>query len=231
MRRIVEPEILDHLDPNDPSAIKSRRDLRWLNWIMGHRSILSRAIRNTVPDLSASNRPLKVVELGGGDGSLLLRLAKKGLFSRVDAQLVDRNPTISEERLRSFQNLGWSVEAISGEAFGWMEASEGGIDLILTNLFFHHFENRELERWFELAASKTRAFIACDPRRDRFALIASHLVGLIGCNAVTRNDAVLSVRAGFSGNELTQLWPHKEGWRLQERRAGMFSHLFVAVKE
>jgi hypothetical protein len=39
---------------------------------------------------------------------------------------------------------------------------------------------------------------------------------------------VLSVRAGFSGNELSALWPADGGWQLTERRAGHFSHLFIA---
>ena len=48
---------------------------------------------------------------------------------------------------------------------------------------------------------------ACEPRRSRFALGASHLIFFLGANAVTRNDGVLSVRAGFIGNELGAAWP------------------------
>jgi hypothetical protein len=45
---------------------------------------------------------------------------------------------------------------------------------------------------------------------------------------VTRHDAVVSVRAGFSGRELSQLWPRAPGWRLDERPQAPFSHLFTA---
>jgi hypothetical protein len=41
---------------------------------------------------------------------------------------------------------------------------------------------------------------------------------------------VVSVRAGFSGEELSALWPDRQTWRLTERRAGIFSHLFIAQK-
>ncbi|HEX3890808.1 MAG TPA: FAD-dependent monooxygenase, partial [Verrucomicrobiae bacterium] len=50
------------------------------------------------------------------------------------------------------------------------------------------------------------------------------------CNNVTRHDAIVSVRAGFSGEELSALWPDKKNWRLTERHSGLFSHLFVAQK-
>jgi len=59
----------------------------------------------------------------------------------------------------------------------------------------------------------------------------SRAVGLIGCNRVTRHDAPASVRAGFTGRELSQLWPEPESWLLEERAAGPFSHLFVAQRK
>lgn len=50
-------------------------------------------------------------------------------------------------------------------------------------------------------------------------------------NAVTRADAVLSVRAGFRGAELQALWPAATArWSLAETRAGLFSHCFVASR-
>jgi hypothetical protein len=47
---------------------------------------------------------------------------------------------------------------------------------------------------------------------------------------VTCYDAVVSVRAGFAGHELSTLWPDKSNWRLTEQPAGAFSHLFIAQK-
>jgi hypothetical protein len=56
------------------------------------------------------------------------------------------------------------------------------------------------------------------------------LLWAIGCNGVTQYDARVSVRAGFAGNELSALWPASGDWRLTERPAGLFSHLFVAQR-
>jgi len=73
-------------------------------------------------------------------------------------------------------------------------------------------------------------FIACEPARCAFSLIACKCLGLIGCNHVTRHDAEISVRAGFTNHELSDLWPRKSDWQLKEGTAGLFSHLFVASK-
>ena len=78
-------------------------------------------------------------------------------------------------------------------------------------------------------AARTDRFFACEPRRSGLALAGSHLVGFIGANAVTREDAVLSVHAGFRDHEIAAQWPQAGGpWRWQERAAGLFSHCFSA---
>jgi hypothetical protein len=75
-----------------------------------------------------------------------------------------------------------------------------------------------------------KLFVAVEPRRARWPLFCSRLLWAIGCNDVTRHDAVVSVRAGFSRNELSSLWPDKQNWQLTEQSAGAFSHLFIARK-
>ena len=79
-------------------------------------------------------------------------------------------------------------------------------------------------------ARRADALVACEPRRSRFALAASHLVAFLGANAVTRRDAVLSVRAGFVADELGRAWPDA-GWQLDEYEDGPFTHCFCARRD
>jgi hypothetical protein len=114
--------------------------------------------------------------------------------------------------------------------FDWLTAS-GQAGVISANLFLHHFSEPELARLLNLVATRCQGFIACEPRRSLTSLVASRLLGLIGCNGVTRHDAVISVRAGFSGKELSRLWPKDRPWMATERKAGLFSHAFVAATQ
>jgi hypothetical protein len=98
-------------------------------------------------------------------------------------------------------------------------------------LFLHHFEDVRLAELLRLVSLRAKLFIALEPHRAPWPLFCSRLLWAIGCNAVTRHDAVVSVRAGFSGNELSALWPDKNHWRLTEQRAGAFSQLFIAQKK
>ena len=232
MRRAVEPELLDDLPPADPRAVGSRGDLRRLNFIMGHEGILSRAFRRHRGATSFRSRPLRLIELGAGDGTLLLRLARRWTALGVTAEvtLLDRQNLVSPETRRAFTALDWSVESVATDVFAWLEQASPPADVMLANLFLHHFPDPSLAALLRLAAARTNLFLACEPRRSPLALTASRLLWLLGCNAVTRHDAVVSVRAGFAGHELFALWPANAGWETSEQPAGVFSHCFVAKR-
>ena len=226
--RRVEPETLDHLAADDPRAIRSRRDLQRVNLAMGTLSLLRRAIAAAL----GTRVPMRVAELGAGDGSLMLRLARKlgERWPGVALSLVDRQAVVSDETRVAFERVGWVVQLETADVFDWLASPRAeGHDLIVANLFLHHFEPGSLQRLLQAIARCSSALAALEPRRSALALAGSHLIGLLGCNDVTRRDAVLSVHAGFRGDELSSLWP-KKGWRLEEGPAGAFSHRFVASR-
>jgi hypothetical protein len=102
------------------------------------------------------------------------------------------------------------------------------VEIVVANLFLHHFPEAQLARLFEAVSSRTRLFVAVEPRRGAWPLFCARWLWAIGCNAVTCYDAEISVRAGFAGRELSALWPAGAEWELCEKEAGLFSHAFVA---
>jgi hypothetical protein len=218
--RTVEPELLDELPADNPDAIRSRSDLRRINRVMGNGAVLARLI---------GSRPKTIAELGGGDGTLLLEVVRRLGLLKWPARIVivDRANVVSSATIASFTELGCTVEPAQADVFSWLRQS-GEVDLIAANLFLHHFEDTRLAELLALVAERARSFAACEPRRLRFPRLAGALVGLIGCNRVTRHDAVASIRAGFVGQELSALWPKAAGWELWEAPASLCSHGFRA---
>jgi SAM-dependent methyltransferase len=229
--RILEPETLDHLAPDDPVAQRSRRDLRRVNAFMGARRILARALARAVAGDPAG--PLRILELGCGDGRLMLEVARhrgrRWPGARLD--LLDRQPIVDDATLAAYATAGWQARPIVADVMDWagVEAGERW-DVVVANLFLHHFDGTSLRRLLGACARRADALAACEPRRSRFALAASHLIYFLGANAVTRNDGVLSVRAGFVDRELASVWPAEAAWHLDEYDDGLFTHCFVAVR-
>jgi len=223
MKRIVEPELLDELPPDNPRAARSRRDLRRVNAWMRNHVIMASALENNLNGLV----PEHITELGAGDGVFLLRVAKQisPRWTKMNAALLDRQNIVTPSMLASFALLGWRAETVVTDVFDWAQAPA---QIVIANLFLHHFEDTRLAELLRTVSERSKLFVAIEPHRFHHAFSCCQLLWLIGCNAVTRHDAVTSVRAGFLGGELSALWPDKQNWQLTERRAGLFSHLFVA---
>jgi hypothetical protein len=219
--RVLTPEILDHLAPGDPRAMRSRRDLARINAVMGQAAIMAGMLADfPVPKL--------IADLGGGDGRFMLAVAKRMAkrWQGVTVMIADRQPIVGVETRARFAQLGWRCENLTGDVFATLPLIKP--DIISANLFLHHLEDRALARLLALAAERAKGFVACEPRRSAFALLGAELVALLGANDVTRHDAVASVRAGFRGQELSRLWPKDRAWTLREHGIFPFTHGFSA---
>ena len=221
--RVLQAEWLDELAPGDPRAIRSRADLRRVNALMGSARLISRAMGKHLEE----GKPLRIADLGAGDGTLALAVARRLRRPRVRLMLVDRAPAVHGVTLDGLAALGWHARIVAADVFEFLAAAHEPFDAILVNLFLHHFDDTRLSRLLAAAAQRTRLLVACEPRRAALALAGSRLLWALGCNDVTRHDALASVRAGFAGREIGALWP-AAGWRLEESAAWPFSHLFCA---
>jgi methyltransferase family protein len=226
----VLPEALDELAADDPRGLRSRRDLRRVHRAMRSVSILRRAVSR----LRLAAPPARILELGAGDGSLLLRFARtlEPRWTDVELTLLDRRLLVSDRTRAQFAQLGWRPTLLGAEALAWAAGrQERRYDLCIANLFLHHFESPELSALLRGVAASSSAFVACEPRRGALARIGSRLVALLGANQITRGDAVKSVAAGFAGRELSEAWDSAAGdWILEEYPALPFTHCFGAVR-
>jgi Methyltransferase domain len=222
--RSLETELLDVLPADDPAAVQSRRDLRLLNAVMLHPAIMARRMRR-----HAVGTPRRIIELGAGDGCLMLRLSRRLArhWSRVAIVLVDRQDIVASRTRQAIASLGWRETSVRQDVFAYLAAAEPA-DIIIANLFLHHFRPPQISEIFVQCAKLAPVFIALEPRRATLPLFGSRLIWLLGCNRVSRHDAVTSVRAGFRDRELSALWPDQRAWRLNEGSAGLWTHCFAA---
>ena len=207
--RVLFPEILDHLAAEDPRALRSRRDLARINAVMRQSAIMAKALSSFPAPKFLSVAP---------------RLARR--WPGVKILILDQQAIVSAGTRSQFAALGWDCEVLQGDIFQTLP--QIAPDIVTVNLFLHHLDDVALARLLALVAERAKGFVACEPRRSTFALLASHLVFALGANDVTRHDAVASVRAGFRASELSKLWPQNRGWQLGEHGSFPFTHVFKA---
>ncbi len=244
--RTVFPETLDGLAADHPAARRTRRELRHMHRWLGTQRIVLRALL----DLTACRRyggrdrsPLRVLELGAGDGSLMLATARAAgdRLPQVELTLLDRVDLVAPATLAEYARLGWRATPRQIDVLDWAMAGDdplpgarqaGRWDLIISNHFLHHFEGAQLAGLLQAIAARSDRFFACEPRRARLPLIGSYLLGLLGASRVTREDTRLSVQAGFRDADLRNAWPLQTAdWSMYEYAAGLFSHCFRAARD
>ncbi len=196
--RVVKSEILDHLPADDPEAMRSRRDLRRINALMGNERWVLRAIRR-FPDAAAKG----IVEIGAGDGLLSCKLARIFPAATVTACDLVARPAGLDDRVCWRQG---DVLADDGPPVG---------GVLVANLFLHHFEGASLMALGKLCA---RYDVVIFNEPDRSAL--PHFLGALMwplINRVTRHDMHVSISAGFAKGELRGLLGLDEGvWQIRE---------------
>jgi len=187
--RVVLPEILDTLSPEDPGAVANRRDLRLINRIMGNWRWIARELRRF-------HQPGQtVVEGGAGEGDL-------GNF------LVKAIPTLRKE-----QYIGldlWGRPSEWPKNWGWEQADlleyspDKVPDIFIVNLLLHQFEDDPIQRLGERLAD-VPVWIINEPQRTRWAIWQLALLKPLGLHPVSWHDGRVSIRAGFRGDELANL--------------------------
>ena len=185
MQRIVEPEILDTLSPDDPEAKRSRADLRFINKMMGGEAWVLR-------ELKKLEGVECVVELGAGEGCLA---------SSIKAAL-------PEVRVLAIDLVG--APELAGDGVEWLQANVlseaytvGASTVVVANLFLHHLDKEALASLGQ-RVSGAKALLFAEPYRSSFALFWARLIyPFVG--RVTRYDMLVSIRAGFREGEIQKL--------------------------
>jgi len=197
LKRVIIPEILDSLNSADPRAIRSRRDLRWIDLFLGNSRWIVRQLKKQTPP------PARIIEIGAGEGDLCCRVQTSLPSSTVTGlDLIQRPGNLPEV-------IQWS----SGDFFQTLPKIDA--DACVGSLILHHFSDEAL-RDLGAGLQSFRSLTFCEPLRSRLPLFLSKL----SCpflSEVTRHDMPASIRAGFIPGELPALLGlDSKNWHIRE---------------
>ncbi len=181
---MVKPEMLDSLEAGNPAAIRSRRDLRLVNWFMRGEAWI-------IQQLSVFENLRKVVEIGAGNGHLAALVHKN--FPDVEVIAIDLMS--SPEHLSG--GIQWRYEdALISDCYD-------AETVVIANLFIHHLDEEGLWNLGEKIGN-CRAVIMSEPHRYWFSKCLGYLIFPF-VNHVTRHDMMVSIDGGFRFGELAGL--------------------------
>ena len=203
-KRAWLPEKMDDLHLEEKELKRALADIRRVNRLLGgHAASLS----GLQPYLShADPRPLKLVDLGCGDGAFLRVLATRCRSLGIKAELIgwDMNPKSLEMAL----NASTGFPEIRYECHNVLDfPALPGNSLVVCNLFLHHFNDQDivclLRNWIQ---QRPLSIVINDLHRHSLAYYLFRLFGAIFMKSgVARHDGAASIRRAFSKNDIMRI--------------------------
>jgi ubiquinone/menaquinone biosynthesis C-methylase UbiE len=210
-------ERLDAPDADPREVEASLDDLARINRLLGGTRLTQGALGRLLGGYESG--PLTLLDAGSGGGDMATALAawarRRGYEPRVIA--VDASEAITE---LAAERVGVDVELRVGDMRA-LDLDDDSVDVATCSLVIHHLEPPEAVRALsELRRVARVGVVVNDLVRTWLGLIGAHtVIRVLTRNAITRHDAVLSVRRAYTRRELlgllheAELRPvHVRGW-------------------
>jgi SAM-dependent methyltransferase len=221
---------MDRADVDPRHLAAALRHVAGVNRWLGARRALLRHLPAALPARRATTpapRPARVLDVGTGSADLPLALAGWARTRRpLEITAVDRHPeTLRVARTRTASAR--SIRLVRGDGLA-LPFADGAFDLALLSMTLHHMDGDDLVdllRELRRVAGGGRVLVGELERALPHYLGARLLAATLWRgNPVTRHDGPLSVRRGFTPDELLDL----------ARRAGLTGarvhrHLFYRL--
>lgn len=207
--RSREPELMDGSDYGREEYFDCLADLRRVNRYLGGYRSLARHLFPLIREQARRHPGAKVrlLDIGTGSADIPRTVVDWARAEKIDVQfvVVDINQlaaSAAADQVRDYPE----IRAIRADALA-LPFADDGVDFVIASLFLHHFENEAaaaLLRGFSRVARE--AFVINDLRRHPLAWIAIILLTRIFTrNRLVRNDAAVSVKRGFTDEDIHRI--------------------------
>lgn len=201
--RAMGNEIMDDFSLKGSALEKTLLDLDKVNKLLG-------GTRNTMGGLkkilskTTHKGPIKVLDVGCGNGSILREIAEYGQKRNLNLNLmgIDANPhTISIARKMSsaYPNICFESMNVFSEEFKGVKA-----DLFLCTLTLHHFDDEEIPKLLKLFLQNSKIGVVInDLQRSKIAYyLFQGFCAFFIKNEIARKDGLTSILRGFKRKDL-----------------------------
>ncbi|WP_367390766.1 methyltransferase domain-containing protein [Lewinella sp. LCG006] len=195
-------EIMDDFEMKGELLRSSLDQIATINQWLGGNSVTLGGLKALLQGQPTSV-PLRILDLGCGNGDLLRLVAKWGRKTGRQVELIgiDGNAfTVNYARKLSqnFPEISYRAEMIPSPFL-----AEGNYDVVLCTLFLHHFATEDLQNLLVLLSRQAKLGIVInDLHRSHLAYFLFNLITLFIPNRMIREDGLTSILRGFKKKEL-----------------------------
>jgi ubiquinone/menaquinone biosynthesis C-methylase UbiE len=207
VQRIHRPEIMDQPVADVAEYEHALAQVADVNRFLGG----DRALRMSLAPLLQETRPVRVLDVGAGNGAVAMGLARwaaaAGRSWRVTALDLSAEGSALARRSVRASDVARSVAVLRGDALH-LPFADASFDAAYTVLTLHHFDDAAAVALLrEMARVVRRLIVVNDLERSRAALIGARALAasVWKGNRITRHDGPLSVRRAFTPDELLAL--------------------------
>jgi ubiquinone/menaquinone biosynthesis C-methylase UbiE len=197
--RSSQKEIMDNVFINDESIDQALRELTVINKWLGGFSNSRRGMKTLLKRIPAV-KTITVLDVGAGGCDLAAAISR--LHPGIHITALDLNKRACEYSKRKHPQISVVHGSVLNLPFG-----ERSFDIVHASLFLHHFTEEELRSVLKAIYAVARCGIVInDVRRTLFSYYAMILLTrLFSKSAMVKNDGPISVRRGFTRDELVGL--------------------------
>ena len=229
--RSKEEEIMDDFALQGPELKKTLQDLDTVNKWLGGNKITLEGVEKVIAS-TCFQSPLRILDVGCGNGSVLKEVAQLGRKKGIEMQLkgVDANEHaigIARKNCLDYPEIRFEARDVFSKDFAKEET-----DIILCTLTLHHFKDEEIEQLLKVFIKKSNIGVVInDLKRSRLAfnLFKLFCAAFIN-NDIAREDGLVSIKRSFRKNDLLNFGKDLEIRKQEIHEKWAFRYQWILLK-
>ncbi len=210
-QRATEPELLDGRDIDAEQLAESVRLCAISNRLLGGTRVVRKFLEAEVRR-APTNRPLRVLDIGSGNGSIPLAVSRWAIRRGLNVEFVclERNPHAALLARQAVHAANDSrVRVVDGDIF--THQPDEPYDCAIGSMFFHHLGDDVILALLERLRSFVRRTVLVNDLQRCVACYAGCALMSRRFSREVRHDANLSIRRGFRRGSLLRLLRRMKG--------------------
>lgn len=208
---MIGTELLDDRRADPVAVGHELRDIARLNALFGGTRAVTTALEPYFAHAgngprATGNLSWTLLDIGTGLGDVPRAAARTARRYGIALRLIGIEINRAAARLAQGYDLGVPLSAVLADG-GTLPLAPRSVDIVVMSQVLHHLTRAAAVRWIAACdALARRAVVIADLRRSRLAMAGVWTAGLmLGMDGVTRHDAVVSLRRGYTRAEFSAM--------------------------